>query len=321
MRASRRFSPRSVSTASGKKYPWQLSGGMQQRVAIARALVSRPEVLLLDEPFASVDALTRAELQDLAAAPPRQRSRASTIVHVTHDIDEAVYLADRVLVLGPQPGRVVGLGRRRAAAPARADRDAELAAVPRLAQRDPRFDLSATRYDRRYPRADESHGLDAGRRSGRSCAPRVSVLSSSLAVATPAGARRRPASQSSSADEDQGRVPAAEPAVLVTYAKHRGMFRKQGIDAEMVRADGILTVPAVLSGDVQFSGTSGAALPCSSRKAPVKVVAAGALYEPEEPRPRSSPARAAIKRPRDLVGKTILIDGPNTIAEIGSSSG
>ncbi|MGH3084889.1 MAG: ABC transporter ATP-binding protein, partial [Gaiellaceae bacterium] len=91
----------------GKKYPWQLSGGMQQRVAIARALVSRPEVLLLDEPFASVDALTRAELQDLVLRLHAYEEKGVTIVHVTHDIDEAVYLADRVLVLGGAPGHIV----------------------------------------------------------------------------------------------------------------------------------------------------------------------------------------------------------------------
>jgi NitT/TauT family transport system ATP-binding protein len=91
------------------KYPWELSGGMQQRVAIARALVSRPKVLLLDEPFAAVDALTRGELQDvLLRVHGGFDGGRVTIVHVTHDIDEAVYLADRVLVLSPPPGRVVG---------------------------------------------------------------------------------------------------------------------------------------------------------------------------------------------------------------------
>jgi NitT/TauT family transport system ATP-binding protein len=91
-----------------RNYPWELSGGMQQRVAIARAVVSRPQILLLDEPFASVDALTRAELQDvLLRVHGDFAHRRVTIVHVTHDIDEAVYLADRVLVFASAPGRVV----------------------------------------------------------------------------------------------------------------------------------------------------------------------------------------------------------------------
>jgi NitT/TauT family transport system ATP-binding protein len=93
----------------GQKHPWELSGGMQQRVAIARALVSHPEILLLDEPFASVDALTRADLQDvLLRVHGDPEHRQVTVVHVTHDIDEAVYLADRVLVLSPAPGRLIG---------------------------------------------------------------------------------------------------------------------------------------------------------------------------------------------------------------------
>jgi ABC-type nitrate/sulfonate/bicarbonate transport system ATPase subunit len=91
-----------------RRYPWELSGGMQQRVAIARAIVSRPEILLLDEPFASVDALTREDLQDvLLRIHGEIQAGEMTIVHVTHDIDEAVYLADRVLVLAAGPGRIV----------------------------------------------------------------------------------------------------------------------------------------------------------------------------------------------------------------------
>ncbi|EIE99276.1 ABC transporter ATP-binding protein [Saccharomonospora glauca] len=85
-------------------YPWQLSGGMQQRVAIARALASRPRMTVLDEPFASVDAQTRADLEDLML---RVRDHLGlTIMLVTHDIDEAVYLADTVLVLSGRPAKV-----------------------------------------------------------------------------------------------------------------------------------------------------------------------------------------------------------------------
>jgi NitT/TauT family transport system ATP-binding protein len=82
-------------------YPWQLSGGMQQRVAIARALAYEPSVLLMDEPFAAVDAQTRAELEDLVRA--LWQRLGVTILFVTHDIDEAVYLGQRVLVLSAAP--------------------------------------------------------------------------------------------------------------------------------------------------------------------------------------------------------------------------
>jgi NitT/TauT family transport system ATP-binding protein len=88
-----------------KHYPWQLSGGMQQRVAIARAVAFSPEILLLDEPFASVDALTRAELEDLTLH--LRDTLGITMLLVTHDIDEAVYLSDRVFVLSPPPSVVV----------------------------------------------------------------------------------------------------------------------------------------------------------------------------------------------------------------------
>jgi NitT/TauT family transport system ATP-binding protein len=85
-------------------YPWQLSGGMQQRVAIARALAYQPSVLLMDEPFASVDAQTRGDLEDLVL---RVREEFGiTILFVTHDIDESVYLSDRVVVLAHAPTEV-----------------------------------------------------------------------------------------------------------------------------------------------------------------------------------------------------------------------
>ncbi|GGL11546.1 ABC transporter ATP-binding protein [Nocardia jinanensis] len=86
---------------SGSSYPWQLSGGMQQRVAIARAVAYEPQVLLMDEPFAAVDAQTRAELEDLVRS--LWRTLGITTLFVTHDIDEAVYLGERVLVLSTSP--------------------------------------------------------------------------------------------------------------------------------------------------------------------------------------------------------------------------
>ncbi|GAB3618190.1 ABC transporter ATP-binding protein [Okibacterium endophyticum] len=87
-----------------KKYPWELSGGMQQRVAIARALSYQPELLLMDEPFASVDAQTRFDLEDLTLKV--RRELGITVVLVTHDIDEAIYLSDRIVVLSKNPSVV-----------------------------------------------------------------------------------------------------------------------------------------------------------------------------------------------------------------------
>ncbi|GAA3226423.1 ABC transporter ATP-binding protein [Actinocorallia longicatena] len=91
--------------ANADDLPWQLSGGMQQRVQIARALVMEPDVLLLDEPFGALDAMTRATLQDDLLK--LQRETGFTVVFITHDVDEAVYVADRVLVLGGSPANVV----------------------------------------------------------------------------------------------------------------------------------------------------------------------------------------------------------------------
>ncbi|WP_043806979.1 MULTISPECIES: ABC transporter ATP-binding protein [Paenarthrobacter] len=84
-----------------QSYPWQLSGGMQQRVAIARAVAYQPEVLLMDEPFAAVDAQTRADLEDLIRTV--WRKLGVTVLFVTHDIDESVYLGERVIILSSSP--------------------------------------------------------------------------------------------------------------------------------------------------------------------------------------------------------------------------
>jgi len=92
-------------TDFGSHYPWELSGGMQQRVALARAMVSHPELLLMDEPFASVDALTRAKLEDMVLGLWQHAGFAAILV--THDIGEAVYLSDRVLAMSGRPSTIL----------------------------------------------------------------------------------------------------------------------------------------------------------------------------------------------------------------------
>jgi NitT/TauT family transport system ATP-binding protein len=107
-----------------RHYPWELSGGMQQRVAIARALAYEPEILLMDEPFGSVDALTRLELEDTLLRI--WEDLKTTILLVTHDIEEAIYLSDRINVLSRRPSTImqridVGLLRPRNQLSTRAD--------------------------------------------------------------------------------------------------------------------------------------------------------------------------------------------------------
>jgi NitT/TauT family transport system ATP-binding protein len=86
-------------------YPWELSGGMQQRVAIARALAYEPELLLMDEPFGSLDALTRLELEDTLLK--LWQELGTTILFITHDIEEAIYLSDRVWLLSRRPSMII----------------------------------------------------------------------------------------------------------------------------------------------------------------------------------------------------------------------
>lgn len=109
---------------AGSQYPWQLSGGMQQRASLCRALIHEPELLMLDEPFAALDAFTREELwgviRDLHAA------RKVTVILVTHDLREAVFLADRVFVMSARPGRVIAERRIEIARP----RDLEVTFTP-----------------------------------------------------------------------------------------------------------------------------------------------------------------------------------------------
>jgi NitT/TauT family transport system ATP-binding protein len=90
---------------AAKQYPSALSGGMQQRVQIARCLAQQPKLLLMDEPFGALDAMTRQTLQDEVARLAVEQK--TTVVFITHDLEEAIYLGDRVIALGTNPGRIV----------------------------------------------------------------------------------------------------------------------------------------------------------------------------------------------------------------------
>ena len=116
-----------------RRLPHELSGGMQQRVSLCRSLIRDPKVMLMDEPFSALDALTRTELSE--ELQRIQMELATTIVFVTHSIEEAVLLADRVVVLSPRPGRLREIVEIDIARPRSLGQDAQVADVARISSR------------------------------------------------------------------------------------------------------------------------------------------------------------------------------------------
>ncbi len=180
---------------AAKSYPWQLSGGMQQRVAIARAIAYQPEVLIMDEPFAAVDAQTRADLEDLVRE--LHLERGMSILFVTHDIDESVYLGERVLVLSKSPTWVQEDLAIDLAAGARPDHDARSAPLHRTAharlRADPARQARRGRRGRpreRSPTTDRRRGRACAAVSRSSCCSRSSASTSSTRTCRRSGRAR-----------------------------------------------------------------------------------------------------------------------------------
>ena len=128
----------------GQKYPSELSGGMRQRTAICRALVQEPGLLLMDEPFGALDALTREQM--ISDLQTMWASVRNTVLFITHSIEEAVFLADRVIVMSPRPGRI-DLDRTIEIARPRSWKTPRRAEIHRIHDRDPRNLRGARRAD------------------------------------------------------------------------------------------------------------------------------------------------------------------------------